>query len=148
MIYRSSDCPNFHADPKIDRARDEWRSGRLKIAEMEWSYYDDFMKKYSRRVNPESYIALISVANAFESMGPLVKEKVIPVRLVQNMYGAGAIRFWEKFGPIYIQMRVNYNNPEDWLHIEYLYHELKNNKPLIRGSFPNRRIVLTAPASR
>lgn len=124
---------------------DEWTRKRRQIDRMKWSDCDDFVRKYWWAADPEAPTTIIQVFNFYEIVGALVKSRAMDVELLEDIWG-GIIRgHWEKFRPIWLRMRAERGQYEYYILTEYLYRLLKGNEPVLRGTFPYRRIVLRAP---
>ena len=104
--------------------KDWWYNVSL-VFRQEWKNYDDFIKKYGPETNLDNYSSMLSVNAFFEGIGVLVKEKLIDIRLVDNLMAATILRYWEKIEPYIKVHRERRENPRIWQYIEYLYHELK-----------------------
>jgi hypothetical protein len=63
-------------------------------------------------------------AGFYESLGVLVKEKLIDVRLVSLMWGGTTRMFWEFLEPIIGEWRVALNYPRLWSETEYVCKEV------------------------
>ena len=63
------------------------------------------------------------------SLGSIVKEKLVDIRLVANLIGSMIQSFWEKYEPIIIEMRQRYNTPKIMPMTEYLYEQVKSVRP-------------------
>jgi hypothetical protein len=85
--------------------------------------YDDFVKKYSVRSNPAPESTW-----AFEALGVLLKNKLIDISLVDDLFTGPSKWFWEKLKPIAEDVRKRFNYPQYAEHIEYLYNEMKKRE--------------------
>ena len=103
----------------------QWTGGKYRqwneISSWEWDDYNDFIQNHW---DLESRNKHSSVSGFLEGLGVLVKEGLVPIRLVA-LYIAGLTRtYWEKFGPIIEEMRVRTNSPRGLSETEYLYRKL------------------------
>jgi hypothetical protein len=85
--------------------------------------YDDFVKKYDIRSNPAPESSYL-----FEALGVLLKNKLIDIRLVDDLFTGPSKWFWEKLKPIAEDTRKKLNYPQYAEHIEYLYNEMKKRE--------------------
>jgi len=69
------------------------------VMTLEWKDHDDFMKKYGYS-NPEMFGKWVSQFFAYESMGSLLRNKVIKAETIYTMGGYGAIWAWDKYKDI------------------------------------------------
>ena len=67
----------------------------------------------------------------FEGIGVLVKRGLIDVALVEDLLSHRIIWFWENvLSPNIDQIRKLTNDPTQYDHIEYLYHEMRHRQRL------------------
>lgn len=85
--------------------------------------YKDFVKKYSIRSNPAPESTWL-----FEALGVLLKNKLIDISLVDDLFTGPSKWFWEKLKPIAEDTRKQSNYPQYAEHIEYLYNEMKKRE--------------------
>jgi hypothetical protein len=104
-----------------------------KLLEWEFNDFEDFLNKYGRENNPEAYALRGSVGGYFEGMGVLVKRGLIDVTLADDLISGAIMLFWDKFGPIYLEMRERINYPQFAEWTEYLYNQIK---PLVEEQHP------------
>jgi hypothetical protein len=108
---------------------------------MDFKNYDDFVEKYDyvkKRENIEIRSQLASLFAYFEGIGVLVEEKLIDPELVAKLMSGNLIRFWDKFGPIVIELRGRNRTPGEWNKTEYLYNEIKKLRKIEWPSPPQR----------
>jgi hypothetical protein len=104
----------------------EFLRQNIEIMNMEWVDFDDFWEKYGLIVNPEATSLIFSVGTYFEGIGVMVKEKLIDVKLVDDLMTGLVVRYWEKLEPIIKQQRIMFNWPEAYEWTEYLYNKIKS----------------------
>lgn len=85
--------------------------------------YNDFVKKYGVRSNPAPESAWL-----FEALGVLLKNKLIEIGLVDDLFTGPTKWFWEKLKPIAKDTRKQFNYPQYAEHIEHLYNETKKRE--------------------
>ena len=96
----------------------------LELMEMEWNDYDEFEKKYGSDNNPENYAKRMSEFSRYENVGILLKNGLIEVDAVYELYGTFTRWLWTKFNTIIYEQRVRYMIPEVFQNFEYLYDEI------------------------
>ena len=64
----------------------------------------------------------------FNLMGFLVKEKIVHIKLVDELLGYWVIKNWETIKPLVDGWRKQYNIPESYHWFEYLYNEMKKRE--------------------
>src|SRR3972149_966852 len=69
------------------------------VSTMEWKDHEDFMEKYGYS-NPEMFGKWVSMFYVWETLGVLIKSKVVKAELIYALGGYGAIRLWEKYKDI------------------------------------------------
>jgi len=108
-----------------------------KMMTMEWSDYDDFMKKYGYS-NPGMFATWTSLFFMFEAMGVLIKSGVVNVENIYDLGGYGCIKAWEKYRDI-IQGRRGISWGQDYMmNFEYLARELLKIKMRRDVSFKDK----------
>jgi len=85
--------------------------------------YNDFAKKYRIRSIPSPESTWL-----FEALGVLLKNKLIDINLVDDLFTGPSKWFWEKLKPIAEDTRKMFNYPQYAEHIEYLYNEIKKRE--------------------
>ena len=98
----------------------EGAASLLAIQEWKVESLDDFMEMWNNREKNRIWGSIFMV---FESIGVLVHEGLIEVRIVARYLGM--YRFiWEKWGPYVKQARELRNRPRMYIEAEYLYDRL------------------------
>jgi hypothetical protein len=91
---------------------------------LEWKDYDDFMEKYSSRSNPEIFSKWSSQFMTFDTMGFLIKHKVVKAETVYELGGATMIRSWEKYKDIIQRIREEQSHQDFWSNAEFYAREM------------------------
>jgi hypothetical protein len=91
----------------------------------DWDDADEFWNKYGQRTNHDAFVSLTSILWYFESVGILLRRKLIDINLIDDLYSDRYIRFWEKIEPILRGIRDDFDNPNYYSNCEYLHNELK-----------------------
>jgi hypothetical protein len=94
----------------------------------EYKDYDDFVKKYSIRSNPAPESTWL-----FEALGVLLKNKLIDIKVVDDLFTGPSKWFWEKLKPIAEDTRKKFDYPQYAEHIEYLYNEMQRFQQSKKG---------------
>ena len=114
--------------PWLNLNGSELQQAYVKVLNLEFKDGDDFVKKYGPLIaeKPEQ-MALITLGNYFESIGTLVKRKLLDTDLMWDYWGETFITLWEKkIKPIAEMARKEYNQETD--NTEYLYNEMKKRE--------------------
>ena len=87
-----------------------------------WVDYDDFVEKYS--LGSEVLTATVMMLTFFDSIGSLVRKKLIDMDLVDGVLAQALVVTWRMFESIVIGNRDHFQTPTMWEDFEYVYHEL------------------------
>jgi len=95
--------------------------------------YDSFVKRYGPMASeegepPQIYSDIDRIGWFFNMMGFLVKEKLVHIKLVDEILGYWVIKAWELIKPLVYGWRKQYNIPESFQWFEYLYNEVKKRE--------------------
>jgi len=90
------------------------------INKMKWDSFDDFLKKYDSRVNPENFALRISFWNLCDSIGYQYRTGLIDIGTVYNVAGLWIGGAWVLFGSVIKEYR-KLDYPRDlYENFEYL----------------------------
>jgi hypothetical protein len=90
-----------------------------------WDDYDDLVKKYGPvSGSVDNYNKMISICLHFDGLGVQVKNCLMNIENVYDLYSNRLIPFWEKFAAVIIEARRRSNAPQIYEHFEWLYYEL------------------------
>ena len=97
----------------------------------EWDGFDDWWDKYGPS-NLEHFSEWMAWGTYLAGVAMLMKQKQIPPQQVSDLLGTYITWSWEKYEPIFNELRTRrglreHPQPSDWL--EYLYHEMKRVEP-------------------
>ena len=106
-LYKQFNDPDF-----VKRKR--------RVANFEFTSYEEYDKKYGPESNSEAYDDHFSVAAFFEGIGILVKRG-----LIDDMMSESVLSFWGKYRDVFYKVRRKYNYPTSAEHVEYLYESVK-----------------------
>jgi hypothetical protein len=100
------------------------------IKDSEWKDYDEYIE-YLGEPGSENYNDIFLVGGILESIGVLVEEGLVDIRLIESLMRRIVIEYYEKMKPMLDGRRRMYNlergDREPLLQawkVEYLYHEL------------------------
>ena len=91
--------------------------------------YDSFVRENGPVTEPSQlYTDIDRIGWFFNLMGFLVKEKIVHIKLVDELLGYWVIKNWETIKPLVDGWRKQYDIPESYHWFEYLYEEMKKRK--------------------
>lgn len=105
-----------------------------KFLALKFKDYDDFVKKYGPIAGSEEaessqiWCDIDRIGWFFNQMGFLVKEKLVHIKLVDELLGYWVIKVWETMKPLVYGWRKQYNMPESYQWFEYLYNEVRKRR--------------------
>ena len=108
----------------VNRYRDDTKDLDIdkSLLYVEIKSFEDFMRMYETE---ECFIKSVQALGGFyESVGVMVREGYIPIRLVALMWAGVTRRYWEKLEPFFSELREVRGFPRAWAETEYLYNEL------------------------
>jgi hypothetical protein len=117
--------------PWLNIGSSELQQALVKIMNLEFKDYDDFVKKYGPPMaeKPEQ-MAIVTFGNYFEALGSLMRRKLLDPKLVWDYWGETYITLYEKLKPIF-----RHYFKEEGLEESagtYLYNELKKRQGSLR----------------
>jgi hypothetical protein len=68
-----------------------------------------------RALPAEEYLKFVQLAQLMESLGILVAEGFIDIKLVDKTLGSFVTSSWEKYRPVFLLMRASETDPDPWL---------------------------------
>jgi hypothetical protein len=91
--------------------------------------YDSWVKKEGPVNEPSQVNTDIDrIGWFFNLMGFIVKEKIVHIKLIDELLGYWVIKDWETIKPLVDGWRKQYNIPESYRWFEYLYNEMKKRQ--------------------
>jgi len=104
---------------------DDYREAILKVLNLDFKDYEDFAEKYGPYLSDSPTMrALTKINTLYDSMGTLVRKKLIDPELANSAFGYASRRAWEKVKPIIEGYRRAIGVPEYLGDFEYLYNEM------------------------
>jgi len=115
--------------PWLNMNSSELLQAYLKVLNLKFKDYDDFVEKYGPPLaeKPEQ-MAIMTVGNYFEAIGTLLRRKLLDLDLVWDYWGETFIAYWQKLTCITEGIRKEFNQPEFADAGEYLYNEMKKRE--------------------
>ena len=105
---------------------DDYREAILKVLNLDFKDYEGFVKKYGPYLSDSPTMkALAKINILYDSLGGLIRKKLIDPKLVYGVFGPAILRNWEKVKPIIEGYRKASNQPTYFDDFEFLYNELK-----------------------
>jgi hypothetical protein len=105
---------------------------------LEVGNYDSWVKKHGPVTEPSQVNTDIDrIGWFFNLMGFIVKEKIVHIKLVDELLGYWVIKNWETIKPLVDGWRKQYNIPESYRWFEYLYNEMKKREQRLQAGVKN-----------
>ncbi len=105
---------------------DDYREAILKVLNLDFKDYEDFLKKYGPYLSDSPTMkALAKINILYDSLGGLIRKKLIDPKLVYGFFGPAILKNWEKVKPIIEGYRRASNQPTYFDDFEFLYNELR-----------------------
>jgi len=115
--------------PWLNMSGSELQEAYVKVLNLEFKDYDDFVKKYGPPlVEKPEQMAILTIGNYFEAIGALRRRKLLDINLVWDYWGETFIMIWEKLKPYAEGVRKEFNQPEFGDSTEYLFNEMKKKE--------------------
>jgi hypothetical protein len=89
-----------------------------------WNDFDDFWEKYGAETNLDEWEKILSFWGYFESVGILVKDKLLTVDYVDKAIGGFVLFTWQKYRSIVLEARNRWKSPTLLESFEYLYDRI------------------------
>jgi len=94
------------------------------LLNMEWRDYDDFEKKYGSDYNLDNYAKRMNVWKTYNTLGMLVREKLIEPEVIYKIDTANGCFIWNKFKDIIPEWSKRYGGGEVFSDFKFLSDEL------------------------
>jgi len=121
----------------LDYASEQGMRRYATVMSMEWKDYEDFWKKYGPS-NPEMFGKWTSQFLTWETLGTLVRNRVVRAERLYDLGAYGAIQGWEKFKDI-IQNRRDVAWGQDYMsNAEFFTQEMLRVKTKRDASFKDK----------
>ena len=97
---------------------------------MDWKNLDELNEKYQFSTHPEERSRFNCIGHFFNSIGLLLKEKVVNPELLFTVFTpALVLTTWRRYESTLKEMRIRSNDPILWSGFEYLGNEVKKRYP-------------------
>jgi hypothetical protein len=94
------------------------------LESMEWKDYDDFEKKYGSDYNKDNYAKRMTVWKTYNTLGMLVREKLIEPEVLYGIDNVNPCFLWSKFKDVIAENRRRYGGKDNFSDFEFLNNEL------------------------
>ena len=94
------------------------------LLKMEWTDYDDFEKKYGSDYNLDNYAKRMNVWKTYNTLGMLVREKLIEPEVLYRINDVNPCFMWSKFKDIIVEQRKRYGGEDANSDFELLNDEI------------------------
>ena len=94
------------------------------LLNMEWKDYDDFEKKYGSDNNLDNMAKRMNVWNTYNTLGMLVREKLIDSEVLYGIDNVNPCFVWSKFKDIIPEWRKRYGAKDTFSDWEFLNNEI------------------------
>jgi hypothetical protein len=94
----------------------------------DWNDIDDYFDKFGPEKNLDGYSEHSFIWERFDSIGFLLKKKVIDLSYIDDLLKASVIASWNKFEPVIKANRKRTRQPNLWNQFEYLANEIKKTQ--------------------
>ncbi|OGD59938.1 hypothetical protein A3K78_02190 [Candidatus Bathyarchaeota archaeon RBG_13_52_12] len=94
------------------------------LMNMEWKDYDDFERKYGSDYNLDNAAKRFSVWYTYNTLGMLVREKLVEPELLYPIVDGSVLTNWSKFKDVIKEQRKRYGPEDDYSEFEFLYNEI------------------------
>lgn len=91
----------------------------------QWTDFNDFWTKYGPEKNLDEWSSMMEFWVFIENLGVMVKRKSLGIDLVDDIFSATILDFWNKVEPIAIGLRELWNMPDVMIWTEHLADELR-----------------------
>jgi hypothetical protein len=94
------------------------------LLNMEWKDYDDFEKKYGSDYNLDNYAKRMNVWKTYNTLGMLVREKLIESEVLYRTNDINPCLMWSKFKDVIVEHRKRYGGVDSLSDFELLSNEI------------------------
>jgi hypothetical protein len=94
----------------------------------DWNDIDDYFDKFGPENNLDGYSEHSFIWERFDSIGFLLKKKVIDLSYIDDLLKASVLASWNKFEPVIKANRKRTRQPNLWNQFEYLANEIKKTQ--------------------
>jgi hypothetical protein len=94
------------------------------LVNMEWTDYDDFERKYGSDYNLDNYAKRMSVWNLYNTLGMLLRERLVEPELLYSINNIDPLFMWSKFKGVIAENRKRYGGMDNFSDFEFLNNEI------------------------
>jgi hypothetical protein len=94
------------------------------LLNMEWKDYDDFERKYGSDYNMDNYAKRLSVWNTYNTLGMLVREKLIEPEVLYSITNVNPLLMWSKFKDLIAEWEKHYGGADTLSDFKFLSDEI------------------------
>jgi hypothetical protein len=111
----------------------------IDLMNMEWTDFEDFVKRYDSHVNPENFAERIAFWTGFDILGYQYRTGLIDNETVYSTLRGQIVNVWLKFQPIIYEYKKRLEFPKDaYDNFEFMANELsrmyKERDPAYKGA--------------
>ncbi len=106
---------------------EQWKTAG-ELMNMSWSSYDDFEKKYGSDFNLDNYAKRTAMNYTYNSLGYLLREKLVDAEVLYGFLGVAPCFIWHKFGGVLKEQRRRYMGVDHYEDFEFLANEMMRIK--------------------
>ena len=96
----------------------------FELLNMEWKDYDDFERKYGSDYNLDNAAKRLNVWKTYNTLGMLVREKLIEPEVIYKIDGVNSCFLWSKFRDVIAEWVRRYGGEDMLSDFEFLNDEL------------------------
>jgi hypothetical protein len=94
------------------------------LMNMEWTDYGDFERKYGSDNNLDNYAKRMSIWNLYNTLGMLLRERLIEPKLLYSINNIDPLFMWSKFKDVIAENRRRYGGIDNFADFEFLNNEI------------------------
>jgi len=114
---------------------DDFLEAFLKVRNLEFVDYRDFVKKYgSPSLETPVNVAIFRIGNYYDQVGTLLHRGLVDADLVSDFLVLSTIGQWNKLKPIVEGFRKEAGGGQYYFWFEYLYNEMKKREQKLQQS--------------
>ena len=114
---------------------DDFLVSLLKVVNLEFEDYRDFVKKYGSLLSETPInVAIFKIANYFDEAGTLLHRGLIDADLVSEFLMLSTVMFWGKLKPLIQGFREDSDSRFFLYWFEYFYNEMKKREQKLQQS--------------
>ena len=130
-------------------ASEEGVRRQISLMNMEWTDFDDFIKKYDSRVNEENFAKRQTFILHCNYLGYLIQEGVVDIGSVYQLIGESVMDVWLRLKPIlHRYVEIGDYGKDSFENFEYLANEMIRVKTLKDPDYVRKRIAFPSDRDR